>query len=232
MHAGGFSAEVFNHQAPERLSKLRLGRLTGLSLASFGIALQAMILVRGLPAVKVDVVPGLAHVVAATLALLVYLLMVSAYLLRREQAASDTSLLARCVAVCVTFLPFALPLWPGRALSTRMEFLASAVLLVGLAGCVWSLRHLWTSFSVIPQSRHLVSEGPYRFVRHPLYTAEIIADLGLTIQLGRAYHWLVLVLLITGQSYRARREERLLSVNLPGYGEYRARTAALVPGFR
>jgi protein-S-isoprenylcysteine O-methyltransferase Ste14 len=225
-------ADVQGSQSFAWPSTLRLGRLVGLCLASCGIALQAVILVRGLRAVHGDFLPGLAHVLAAGLALLVYLLMVAAYLLRRERAASDASMLARCVAISVTFLPFVMPLWPGRQLSLATELLASTVLLIGLAGCVWSLRHLWTSFSVIPQARTLVSSGPYRWVRHPLYTTEIIANLGMAIHFGRAYHWVVFMLLIAGQSFRARREERLLCVHLPGYAEYRTRTAALIPGFR
>jgi len=212
--------------------KLRPGRLIGLCLASCGIALQAIILVRALSAVTGDAVPGLARVLAAALSLMVYLLMVGAYVLRREDATTDSSGLARCIAVGATFLPFVMPLLPGRQNSTTTELLASGVLLAGLAGCVWSLRHLWTSFSVIPQARALVSSGPYRWVRHPLYTTEIIANAGMAIHYGRPYHWAVFVLLIVGQSYRARREERLLCAHLPGYGEYRARTAALVPGFR
>ena len=140
--------------------------------------------------------------------------------------------MARCIALCATFLPFMLPLWPARQLSVATELLASAVLLVGLAGCVWSLRHLWTSFSVIPQARSLVSSGPYQWVRHPLYTTEIIANLGMAIHFGRPYHWTVFLLLMAGQWYRARREERLLCVHLDGYAEYRARTAAIIPGFR
>ena len=232
MHTIEATAGARTQPSAMRFTKLRPGRLIALCLTSCGIALQAMILVRGLHAVKDDVLPGLAHVLAATLSLLVYLLMVGAYVLRRERAASDANPLARCIAVCVTFLPFVIPLWPGRPLSMTTELLASAVLVVGLAGCVWSLRHLWTSFSVIPQARTLVSSGPYRWVRHPLYTTEIIVNLGLAIHFGRAYHWAVFVLLIAGQSYRAHREERLLSVHLPGYAEYRSRTAALIPGFR
>jgi protein-S-isoprenylcysteine O-methyltransferase Ste14 len=85
---------------------------------------------------------------------------------------------------------------------------------------------------VIPQARTLVSSGPYRWVRHPLYTTEIIANLGLAIHFGRTYHWTVFMLLIAGQWYRARREERLLCAQLDGYAEYRTRTAALIPGFR
>jgi len=232
MRADQVSVDIRQQDAHGRASKVRPGRLIGLCLASCGIALQAMILVRALSAWTVNGLPGLAHVVATALSLTVYLLMVGAYVLRREDAASDSSLLARGVAVCATFLPFVMPLVPGRRNSTTTELLASAVLLIGLAGCVWSLRHLWTSFSVIPQARTLVSSGPYRWIRHPLYTTEIIANVGMAIHFGRLYHWAVLVLLIVGQSYRARREERLLCAHLPGYAEYRTRTAALVPGFR
>jgi protein-S-isoprenylcysteine O-methyltransferase Ste14 len=233
MHASDLSADVRRQAAPEGPSKLRLGRLVGLSLASCGIAVQGILLARALSAVEGDsVMPGGAHVLAAALSLLVYVLMVGAYLIRRERAASDSSWLARCVAVCVTFLPFVMPLWPGRQLPMATDMLASVVLVAGLAGCVWSLRHLWTSFSVIPQARTLVSSGPYRWVRHPLYTTEIIVNLGLAIHYGRPYHWAVFLLIIAGQTYRARREERLLCAHLDGYAEYRTRTAALIPGFR
>lgn len=212
--------------------KPRLGRLTGLTLASGGIAVQAMALARAVPKVRTDGPPGLVHVLATALSLLVYMLMVGAYVLRREQATSDSSLLARCVAVGTTFLPFVMPLWPGRSLSMTADLFATVVLSLGLAGCVWSLRHLWTSFSVIPQARTLVSSGPYRWVRHPLYTTEIVTNLGLAMHFGRPYHWAVLVLLVAGQSYRARREERLLCRHVPGYAEYRSRTAAFLPGLR
>jgi protein-S-isoprenylcysteine O-methyltransferase Ste14 len=61
---------------------------------------------------------------------------------------------------------------------------------------------------------------------------EIIANVGMAIHLGHPYHWAVLALMIVGQVYRARCEERLLRVHVPGYTEYQGRTAALVPGLR
>ena len=39
---------------------------------------------------------------------------------------------------------------------------------------VWGLLYLRKSFSIIPEARRVVSGGPYRFIRHPLYAAEII----------------------------------------------------------
>jgi protein-S-isoprenylcysteine O-methyltransferase Ste14 len=207
-----------------------VGRLVGLCLASAGIALQAMALVRAVRAIATTGASGVVALVGASLSLTVYLLVVGAYLLRTREAATDTSGPARFVAIAATFSPFLMPLWPARQASTRLEVLASALLLVGLVGCVWSLRHLWRSFSVIPQARTLVSSGPYRFVRHPLYTTEIVANLGMAVHYGRPFHWVVLVLLVAGQVYRARREERLLVAHVPGYLSYRNRTSSLVPG--
>lgn len=208
-----------------------LGRRVGIVLVSCGITVQAVMLV------QTFVDGGDATTVATSalsraLSLTVYLLMVGAYLLRNEGATSDSSLRARCLAVCVTFLPFIMPLWPPAPRSAAIELLASGVLLVGLGGTVWALRHLSTNFSIIPQARSLVASGPYRWVRHPLYTMEIIANVGMAIHLGHVYHWVVLALMIAGQTYRARREERLLRVHVPGYADYQTRTAALVPGLR
>ena len=217
-------------RARGRRSTWPVGRLVGLCLASAGIALQAMALLRGVRALAEEGASGAVAVVGSSLSLVVYLLVVGAYLLRSAEAATDSSGVARVVAVGATFSPFLMPLWPARQASARTELVASSILLLGLVGCVWALRHLWRSFSVLPQARNLVSSGPYRYVRHPLYSTEILANLGMAIHFGRPFHWAVLVLLVAGQVYRARREERLLCEHVPGYVLYRARTAYLVPG--
>lgn len=206
------------------------GRLVGLTLAGAGIALQASALVRAVGALPDAGASGAAALAAAGLSLVVYVLMVGAYLLRTTEVATDPSPVARTVAVATTFSPFLMPLWAGRTQPAAVEVLACVLLTGGLAGCVWSLRHLARSFSVLPQARTLVSTGPYRLVRHPLYTTEILANLGMAVHFGRPVHAMVLTVLMLGQVYRARREERLLCEHVPGYAEYRRRTAGLVPG--
>jgi protein-S-isoprenylcysteine O-methyltransferase Ste14 len=67
-------------------------------------------------------------------------------------------------------------------------------------------------------------------VRHPLYTGEIVSSLGLALMYwSRAGLgvWAGFCLL---QVYRAVREEQLLVATLPGYRDYQARTAAVLPG--
>ena len=94
----------------------------------------------------------------------------------------------------------------------------------------WSLRSLGRNLSVIAQARDVADRGPYRWIRHPLYAGEIASSLGLTVvahSLAAIAVWLGIV---CAAGYRAVREEQLLLAVLPGYGAYRIRTAALLPG--
>jgi protein-S-isoprenylcysteine O-methyltransferase Ste14 len=114
--------------------------------------------------------------------------------------------------------------------SARRELIADVLLVGGTAWSVWSLRSLGKNLSVLAQARSVVQDGPYRWVRHPLYSGEIVCCLGLALAAGTAAAagvWLTLVAL---QVYRARREEQILVGTLPTYAGYRTRTAALFPG--
>jgi protein-S-isoprenylcysteine O-methyltransferase Ste14 len=132
--------------------------------------------------------------------------------------------------VVATLIPFALPLLHAAPPGTGQDYAADGLLVAGTAWSVWSLRSLGRSLSVLAQARDVVEWGPYRWVRHPLYTGEIVASLGLAVTVGTAAAaavWLALCIL---QVYRALREEQVLLRALPGYRVYRSRTAALLPG--
>ncbi len=83
---------------------------------------------------------------------------------------------------------------------------------------------------MIAQARGVTDRGPYRFVRHPLYTGEIVSALGLAIASGTAAGFGIWLAIVGMQVYRAVREEQVLLAALPGYRDYRSRTAALMPG--
>jgi protein-S-isoprenylcysteine O-methyltransferase Ste14 len=111
-----------------------------------------------------------------------------------------------------------------------LQGVSDVLLLAGTAWAVWSLRSLGRNLSVIAQVRDVADGGPYRWIRLPLYAGEILSTLGLAIaahRLAAAAVWLGICGL---QAYRAVREEQLLLAVLPGYGAYRIRTAALLPG--
>ena len=66
----------------------------------------------------------------------------------------------------------------------------------------------------------VISTGPYRYVRHPMYTGGLLLFLGTPLLLGSWYGLLLVVLLIFVVAVRAVLEERVLSDELPGYSAY------------
>jgi len=81
------------------------------------------------------------------------------------------------------------------------------------------------------RGHHVVSDGPYRFVRHPMYAGALLFFLGMPLLLGSWWGLAVAPLPIVGIAWRAVREERTLMAELAGYAEYAARVRyRLVPG--
>src|SRR6266700_751003 len=159
-----------------------------------------------------------------------YVLIIWCYLRRGPAIATSGSVTAHAAAVVATLTPFVFPLLPAGRPAAGRQLAADVLLVAGTAWSVWTLRFLGRNLSVLAQARDVVDRGPYRWVRHPLYTGEIVSSLGLALTAGslRAIAaWLVLVVL---QAYRAMREEQVLLRALSGYLDYRSRTAALLPG--
>src|SRR5258706_588507 len=118
---------------------------------------------------------------SAFLALLVcafYALIVWCYLRRGPAVSTSGSLSASAVAVLATLTPFVCPLLGGGGQGAAGQLAADVLLVAGTSWSVWSLRFLGRNLSVIAQARGVADRGPYRLVRHPLYTGEIISSLG------------------------------------------------------
>jgi protein-S-isoprenylcysteine O-methyltransferase Ste14 len=167
----------------------------------------------------------------ASLATLVFLVFVIVAYLRRGPATATTpSRTAKVASAMATFLPFVILPLLGAGGSTGDDLAASVIITAGMAVAVWAVAALGRNLSVFPQTRRLAAHGPYRWVRHPLYTAEIIALIGVCLHTGRPLALLTVPVMVGLQAYRARAEETLLVATLPGYADYRSGTAALIPG--
>jgi protein-S-isoprenylcysteine O-methyltransferase Ste14 len=82
-------------------------------------------------------------------------------------------------ALLGSFLPGALVLLrPRTDLSIAAKLTSTSLIFVGNILAIYALRYLGRSFSLLPEGRSLVTGGPYRYIRHPLYVAESFATLG------------------------------------------------------
>jgi len=112
-------------------------------------------------------------------------------------------------------------------------YLGYAVLVAGLSLGIWARRVLgrnWSGRVTIKEEHELVTSGPYRWVRHPIYSGALLINIGSAIALG----WigaLVAVVLFTGVFVRKiHLEERMLSGHFGDkYAEYRKHTSTLIP---
>ena len=76
----------------------------------------------------------------------------------------------------------------------------------------------------------LVKEGPYRWLRHPLYSSVMAASLGWGLLWGSPASLAATGLLCGFLDAKARLEERLLAERFSDYAEYRQRTWRFAPG--
>jgi protein-S-isoprenylcysteine O-methyltransferase Ste14 len=161
---------------------------------------------------------------------LFYALIILCYLRRGPAVATHGSVAGWVVAVVATMAPFPLPFLHSAPPGASRQLAADLLLLAGTAGSIWSLWFLGRNLSVIAQARGVTDRGPYRLVRHPLYTAEMISALGLALAAGTIAAFAGWLVLCAMQVYRAQREEQILLRTLPAYRDYRDRTPALLPG--
>lgn len=94
-----------------------------------------------------------------------------------------------------------------------------------------SLGSLWSGSVSRKDDHTVIQSGPYRLVRHPIYTGLIIAAFASAIQVGQAANLLGALLMAFGFWLKARLEERFLDQELgsDAYADYRQRTPMLIP---
>lgn len=152
-------------------------------------------------------------------------------LVRSPPVAKAPGLMPRLTALLAVTLLLALPLAPRLdPAPTWLLFLSAALAFLGNSLALLVLSRLGRSFSIMSEARKLVTGGPYRLVRHPLYLTEEIAIIGVFLPYWSWQAGLLYFAHVVAQLMRLGNEERVLRATFADYAEYASRTARLVPG--
>lgn len=117
--------------------------------------------------------------------------------------------------------------------SLLISAIGVGVAALGLAGFLWSMASLGDSYSPCYEAqtpREIVTVGPYRYVRHPIYASNLILLAGMTIAGGSGWmaaNWLSLLAFYI---FIARAEEQELLRRYPAYRGYYESSCRFLPG--
>jgi len=119
----------------------------------------------------------------------------------------------------------------GPILPDNLFFISGIV--IGILIMIWAV---WTmrlsNLNMIPDLKHtsrLVTSGPYKFIRHPMYASVLFVTLLLVLNhltLWRIGFWLVLFIDL---HFKFSYEEKLLMTKFPEYPNYKSKTKRLIP---
>jgi protein-S-isoprenylcysteine O-methyltransferase Ste14 len=127
---------------------------------------------------------------------------------------------------------FAIPAWLDDLDTGPGRWIGFALFAAGIALGGWARRALGESFTPFPKpvdGATQVARGPYRFVRHPIYSGIVMSAAGWALAWNSIAGALLALSLLAFFDMKARREERWLESAYPGYAGYRRRTRKLVP---
>lgn len=117
--------------------------------------------------------------------------------------------------------------------TTQSKSIGVAICSLGLCVAIWSRKILgaeWSQDVELKQGHKLVERGPYRFMRHPVYTGHLLMGLGTAIASGLVVAFVGLASFAAGFWIKLNQEERLLLRGFPNeYPAYKARVKALIP---
>jgi len=142
----------------------------------------------------------------------------------KPPASSHGLVALQFVAIGMGLLPYA-----GQQGSVGWLGVSVAGILVGL----YTLLHnRLGNFGVYPElleRANLVTSGPYRWVRHPMYLAVLLFMLGIAMYNGGLLNQLSLALLLVAVVGKMHKEERYLHARFGDYGDYCSGSKRLIP---
>ncbi|HXY01303.1 MAG TPA: isoprenylcysteine carboxylmethyltransferase family protein [Candidatus Limnocylindrales bacterium] len=108
-----------------------------------------------------------------------------------------------------------------------------AVTVLGVAIAIWARWHLGENWSIavtLKEGHELIRSGPYRRIRHPIYTGMLLATGGTAVALGEFRGLIACAIAATNLYLKAKKEERFLAVEFgEAFDEHTLHTGMFLP---
>jgi protein-S-isoprenylcysteine O-methyltransferase Ste14 len=119
---------------------------------------------------------------------------------------------------------------PAAASTFIPSQIATAVMFAGMIIQISAKTALWRSYGLVPANREIKTGGPYRFVRHPMYSGYTLTHIGFLLGFPSLRNFLLYLTVFLIEVGRLLREELILKQN-PVYRSYATRVhCRLIPG--
>jgi protein-S-isoprenylcysteine O-methyltransferase Ste14 len=117
--------------------------------------------------------------------------------------------------------------------ATPIAYSAALFCIAGLAFALWARATLggnWSGVVTLKEGHELVQRGPYRFVRHPIYTGVLIMSFATALVQSRLAGFVGVLLMFASFWIKLDIEERLMLQQFPQrYAAYRQRVKRIIP---
>jgi protein-S-isoprenylcysteine O-methyltransferase Ste14 len=117
--------------------------------------------------------------------------------------------------------------------SPTWEWIGVAMTAAGVAIAIWARWHLgsnWSGIVTLKEGHELIRTGPYRAIRHPIYTGILLGLLGTAVTIGEVRGLIAVAIGWLSFYFKARREESFLAEEFgPAFAEHQRHTGMFLP---
>jgi protein-S-isoprenylcysteine O-methyltransferase Ste14 len=155
---------------------------------------------------------------------------------RREPLVWRIAFLAQALLTAVMLGPRSLTRWLGMQViggGWVRFWIAVGIIAAGLVLSIWARRVLggnWSGSVTLKEGHELVQDGPYRRIRHPIYSGVLLMILGTALASARVQGLLAFAIAFVALFLKSRVEERWMELEFPErYMAYKRGSGALIP---
>ncbi len=128
--------------------------------------------------------------------------------------------------ICLIFIAISAPVISNNIAGLLVE--SMGIFLAVHAIYIVKIRNVNVT-PTVKQGSELITSGPYRIIRHPMYIAQLIAVLPLVIDYFSWYRLAAIVILLLVLLVKIGYEEKQLIVYFPEYTKYKTMTSRMIP---